>query len=261
MIEELYIDDMQLLGAGAAANYITIANFKGLGNPSPRTNRPPRSRRHGAIELSTYYGPRTFSFDIIIDGDTPGDWVGFWTAFDDLCEIISYGDPDSRKLTFKRAGLSYQEFSYVKVDEDVDPIWPHSGTPICRFPIVCTAVDPRLYVNEVQELNFASTGNVVNGGNFSSPPLIRFNGAGTDPGLRNTTLDTENEINIDYTMIGGDEIEVDCRARTVKLNGVDRPDIFVASTSFFWSLTKGTNALQKLGGAVSIDVEWRDARI
>lgn len=261
MMDSIYVDSLQIWGTGTVSNYV-LEGFKGLGNPTPRANRRDRSRRHGVIDLSTYYTSRTWTGTmwIMADASTPEDWDSFWTAYDTFMETLGYGVP-GKTLTFTRKGLTYSEYCEITVDVDMEPEFPNPSAPLCKVPLEWVAADPRLYATALQDINFASSGNASNGGNFSSAPLIRFNGAGTNPGIENASLSTENELNILYTMIGGDEIEVDCLARTVKLNGALRPDILDASNSFFFSLRKGTNTLNKLGGAASIDVEWHDARI
>lgn len=260
MMDSIFLDSLQLYGAGTDSNYV-MKDFKGLGNPEPRADRSPRSRRHGEYDLTTYYGGRSFTGEMWIQADDTDleDWDTFWTAYDAFMEAYSYGTP-GKTLTFTRKGKSYSEYCEVTVDEGMEPEFLSPQQAICRIPFQVVAADPRIYVTTLQTLTFASAGNADNTGNFNTSPLIRFNGAGTDPGCTNGSLSTENQINIDYTMIGGDEIEVDCLARTVKLNGALRPDIIDMSTSSFWGLRSGVNALTKTGGAVSVEVEWNSAR-
>lgn len=258
MMSSVYLDSLQVHGTGVT-NYF-LKNFKGLGTPSPRVNRKDRARRHGAYDLTTYYGPRIFSGELWVQGDTNSDWASFWVAWDVLMEELGYGTP-TKTLTFTRTGQAYSEFCSVKVEEEVEPTFPNPNVPLCWVPLELVAADPRIYATDISTVNFASSGNAANGGNFNTPPLIVFNGGGTDPGIINNSLSTENELNIDYAMGGGDTIEVDMMARTVKLNGALRPDILVPSTSHFFSLRKGSNSLSKQGGASSIDVFWYDSRI
>lgn len=261
MMEEVALDAIQLYGTGTSAN-LTLKDFKGLGNPAPRANRNDRARRHGALDLTTYYTSRTWTGEmwIMADGTDPADWANFWTAYDVFMGALDYGVP-TKELIFKRKGLAYEEFSSVTIDEEMEPEFPSPGQPICRVPFSLVSADPRLYGLTLNTTTFTTTGTAVNGGNFGTSPLIRFNGAGTNPGLRNDALSTENVVQCTYVMGGGDEIEVDCLARTVKLNGVLRPDILAAGSSFFWGLVAGSNGMTKLGGAASVDVEWHDARI
>lgn len=259
MMDSIFIDSLQIFGTGTSARF-NLLDFKGLGNPDPRSNRPERSRRHGLYDLTTFYGGRAWDGNMWISGATSTDWSGFWTAYDSFMQSTGYGTP-TKVLTFTRKGLAYSEFSTITMEEDMRPEFLAPSQPICKVPFSAMAGDPRLYATTLSTVSFAASGNATNGGNFNTSPLIRFNGAGTNPGLRNNALTTENEINILYTMGGGDVIEVDSLARTVKLNGTLRPDILVSSTSSFWGLVSGVNNLTKLGGAVSVDVEWHDGRI
>lgn len=259
MMSSIYIGSTQIYGAGTNARF-NLEGFKGLGNPEPRANRPERSRRHGVYDLTTYYSSRAWEGTMWISGATSDDWSGFWTAYDLFMQATAYGTP-TKVLTFTRNGLAYSEYSTVTMEDDMRPEFLAPSQAICRIPFAMVAGDPRLYKTTLSTLSFASSGSATNTGNFNTPPLIRFNGAGTNPGLQNTGLSTENQVNILYTMTGGDVIEVDCMARTVKLNGALRPDLLVSSTSSFWSLIAGAQGLTKLGGAVTVDVEWHDARI
>lgn len=256
MIDELAIDSLDILGS----DYYNLVGFKGLGTASSRADRPTRARRHGAIDITTYYDPRTFEIDLWVLGLDGSDWTGFWTALDALKGALALGSTH-QVLSWRRQGKTYGEYSVVSVEGDIDPRFPSSAVPACEVNLTLIAADPRMYGEIVGYHSFASTQAVINGGNFNTFPSITFNGAGTDPGLRNNTLTTENEINIDYTMIGGDIIIVDCLARTVKLNGTLRPDLLVPSTSHFWGLASGTNNVEKLGGAVTVEISWNDANI
>lgn len=260
MIDKLFIDDLQIAGLdgnGDRLPYYSITKFDGLGEPSPRANRPDRSRRHGSYDLTTYFSHREFEIDLWVHSE---DWDTFWTALDAVKSALAVGS-GTQVLTLRRLGWDFTEYAEITLEGGIETRWPHAGTPICQLSFGAVASDPRLYATTLSSINFAATGNASNDGNFNTPPLITFNGAGTNPGLRNDALTTENEINIIYVMTGGDDIEVDCLARTVKLNGTSRPDILDSSSSFFWRLTAGDNSLQKLGGAVSIDIAWHDARI
>lgn len=257
-MDSIFLDSLQLYGTGTDSNYV-MKDFKGLGNPAPRADRSDRSRRHGVYDLTTYYSSRTFSGELWIRGNDPEDWTGFWTAYDAVMDALNYGTP-GKTLTFTRSGLSYSEYCEVTVNEDMEPVFPSPSQPLATIPFAVVAADPRIYKTTLSTLSFASSGAATNNGNFNTSPKITFNGAGTNPGLSNAALAAENQINILYTMTGGDEIEVDCLARTVKLNGALRPDILISATSSFWGLVSGSNTLTKLGGAVSVDVEWHDAR-
>ena len=238
------------------AGNVALSRFEGLGTPPPRDDRPDRARRHGAIELTTYYHPRVWDIEGYVKGTSPSD---AWDVFDNLKEQLALSGL-THYLKFKRLGRSFFERANVSAASEVTPTLRMVGNVI-PWGVTLVSADPRIYVDTPQTLSFASAGTATNTGNFSTPPTITFHGGGTNPGIHNAALSAENDIVCDYVMVGGDEIVVDVGTRNVTLNGVSRPDIIDMAQTDFWSLTKGANALSKLGGAVSIDVDWRSARI
>lgn len=256
MIAEAFIDSLRLHGDPPHGYPCALRSFDGLGSPNSRENRPERARRHGAVELTTYYGARVIALAGIINGTSDAD---MWTQVDTLKRSFALvGSP--HVLKFKRQGLAYFERCVVTVGSPLELPLRVVG-PVVPWSATIVAADPRLYADTVSSASFAATATVTNGGNFGTPPVITFHGGGTNPGIQNTDLATENLIQMTYVMAGGDTIVVDVAARSVTLNGADRPDILNAATSSFWSLVSGTNALVKVGGATSIDIAWRDARI
>ena len=112
--------------------------------------------------------------------------------------------------------------------------------------------------DEPDNATFGSATTVMNDGNFNTPPMIQFNLPGTNPGLRNDELATENEINFIYGG-GATSLLVDMLNREITLDGDSRPDLLDPATSSFWSLVAGSNHLTKIGGATSITVCWNAA--
>lgn len=255
MIADAYIDDVHVHDLSVTGK-CALSRFGGLGTPPPRDDRPNRARRHGAIELTTYYQPRVFDIAGYVREVSSS---AAWDTFDDIGEAIALNGL-THVLKFKRLGKSYFERCEVSVGAVLEPALRSMGDVI-PWSVVLVAADPRLYVDTASTLSFASSGTATNSGNFSTPPVITFHGAGTNPGLRNNALAAENEIRMAYTMVGGDTIVVDVKQRSVKLNGAERPDIVNMAATDFWSLVAGANGLTKLGGAVTIDVDWRSARI
>lgn len=256
MIEELWIDDLQLMSpAGPLANYHVNA-FKGIQMPAPRSNRPVRGRRHGSFELTTFYEPREFVFDLWVMGTS---WANFWpadTAFKNVVKL--QGSQLQRTIQFRRAGDPYggMEWSYVIAEGEISPRFPHAGTPICVYEdVTLVAADPRLYFEAGGSVS-GSSFSVYNAGNFNTPPIITVVGAGS-PIITNNTLTTENKIYIKGA--GGGTVVINTRDRTVTLNGSPAPNIFDADKSFFWGLNPGINNISSSGGTVT--VAWNDARI
>ena len=255
MITTLAIDSLPIMGPTADPIF-WVNKFKGIGSAPPRNNRPNRARRHGAIEMSDYYEPRIFEFDLWLISD---DWASMWTAFDVVTAALAVGS-GPQVLTFTRSGLAYTEFSTVTLDKDVEPRWPYGGAPTCVFEgITMVAGDPRLYGTALETANLTSDDYVPHTGTFNTPLIFTFNGAGVNPGLGNSEYSNDNEFHLNYTMGGGDVVEVDTAAKTIKLNGALRPDIVDSDTSSFWKLVAGPNYIQLLGGATDVDLSWYPA--
>lgn len=256
MITEAWIDATRLHGDPPQSFPIALSSLDGLGSPSPRDNRPERSRRHGVIDLTTYYSGRVLNLRGKASGPTQ---LALWTTVDDLKRQFALNGL-THVFKVKRAGLSFLERCVVSVSSPLEVEMRVVGE-IVTWSVVVTAADPRLYVDTPSSISFAASGNASNGGNFNTYPVVTFHGGGTNPGLRNNELSADNVIQMAYVMGGSDTIVVDMAAHTVKLNGADRPDILDVAASAFWGLVSGSNSLTKVGGAVSVDVAWRDARI
>lgn len=271
MIDELWIgnDDATSLAGGATQLHNTgtyaLASpdgFKGLGNPDPREDRIDRPRTHGIYDLTAYYGARIFSLQGYVFGS---DIEDAWDKFDILTRVMAL-DGDQSRMWIKRAGRSFYEFCDVTAASAMEaPL--DVPTPVIPWSIDLCAQDPRLYDGGADGVtfntaSFAASASISNGGNFSSAPVIRIYGAGTDGGVQNNSLSGgSNKIQIDDVLIGGDVVEIDMLRKTVKKNGVLHPEILDMSVSSFWKLRRGTNNLAKLGGANHIEIDWYDARI
>jgi hypothetical protein len=268
MIDEMWVGT----AGGAAASQFQIhggddfslvqpGGAKGIGGtPEPRVDHIDRPRTHGVYDLTSYYGARIISLSGICVGDDVGDALD---NLDDLKEHLAL-DGTNPRLWFKRTGRAYYEFCDVvacaALEADFD-----LPTRVIPWSIDLCAEDPRFYEsgdgNDFETATFAATATVTGGGNFNTPPVIRINGAGTNGGVENTSLSSENILQLDAVLIGGDVVEIDCANKTVKKNGVLRPDLLDMSVSSFWKLKRGSNALAKVGGAVSIEIDWFPARV
>lgn len=286
MITELFLDELQIMDLDtpfSESNYY-VNKFAGIGSPPPRSNRITRARRHGAHELTTYYDPRTITFDVWVQG-IDGDWADFWTAFDALKEQLSL-TTGIFPLIFKRAGSVYygpdfqpasgdswsdvpvpmSEFAEVLMTGDAVPRWPNPNVPLCVFEgVTLVAHDPRLWGTELVSINWDGSGGMAyNLGNFASPPLLRLNLSGGTGfiAITNSSLSIENHIRTNNVGTSG-VVEIDCRARTVKKDGVLSPDlIYMDYPSFFWSLASGENFLNVSGiSSGTVDVEFYHASI
>lgn len=149
MIEELWLDDLLVMSPTVSLPNYHVAGFTGIGTPPPRSNRPLRGRRQGSFELTTFYDPRVFTMKIWVFGISGNtwDWPDFWDAYEALKESVSLASL-TRSIKFRRRGNPFGglEMAYVTPEEDIEPRFPHGGTPAAEVDITLVAADPRLYM-------------------------------------------------------------------------------------------------------------------
>lgn len=104
--------------------------------------------------------------------------------------------------------------------------------------------------------------NIINNqGNEKSDPIISIAGPGTGFLVGNVTTDQEFEL--DTTLIEGDTVEIDVKARTVIKNGIT--NLYSSFSGDFWSVIPGDNELRFLVdsghelGTTNLNVAFRDA--
>ena len=106
---------------------------------------------------------------------------------------------------------------------------------------------------------------VDNAGTAHAYPVLRVFGPCEDPVLRNVTVGRELAFG-GLTIPGGSYLDVDVRARTIRLNGLvsqSRYDRLVFPVSSWWTLPPGESRLMFVPGSFSapsqMQVRWRDA--
>lgn len=223
--------------------------------PDARADRITRARGHGAIDLTSYYDTRIVELEGIVKGDSIEDVAD---KLDDLAGAFAFHGT-TKYIRIKRFNRTFFEELIITPGTAFEaPI--EVVSLVVPWSVQFVAGDPRWYANPVQTISFASSGNAHNGGNFNTPPVIRIYGPGTDGGVQNTELDTQNTIQLNTVLIAHDVVEIDMEAKTCTLNGTENMGI-LDQDSFFWKLGVGDNTLTKVGGADHIEVDWRDARI
>ena len=149
----------------------------------------------------------------------------------------------------------------------------------CRF----IATDPRIYANTESSattslstasggLTFAATAPFVfgtsgtgstmtctNSGNFSAPWVATFTGPLVAPTL--THVSSGKVLAFTGTIASGETLVVDSAAKTVLLNGTASRYSWLLSTSRWFDLDPGSNAVNFGGasGAGSVSIAWRSA--
>lgn len=110
------------------------------------------------------------------------------------------------------------------------------------------------------------TGSVFNAGTAKAYPLIRLYGPSTQPEFWNDTQDREFKF-ASLTVADGTFVEIDTRAKTIRLNGDPGSSLqnkLVFPDSSWWSLSPLVNDLRFVPATYSVgvtvaEVVWRDA--
>lgn len=131
-----------------------------------------------------------------------------------------------------------------------------SGTLVTvKFTIPLIAPDPRRYSASISEENHTSPGaTVTNNGDELTPPRFMITGPATDPRIRSGSVPTNPILKWEGTVPGGDVLIIDCKEKTVTLEGVNARDGLVQPNWF--QLIPGDNVLEL---DQDTTVEWRDA--
>lgn len=281
MLDWAYLDDFQIHGIGA---FCQLTKVGGLGSPMPRNFRQVRTQQHGAIDLTRYYDARVIPLDGYIQGGTQ---LEAWDNLDLLKSTLQLGAP--HVFRFRRNGRPEDdEFANVVVSTEVEtPV----DVPALILPwgVTVVASDPRIYSSTIKSgtydptdstsgggtdmplvfpLVFSTTTTshleLVNTGQFPSPPILTVHGPVENPAIDNDTLGVS--IYIIYNLGDSDEVQIDVLNRLVTLNGAPRPDLYDAANSTWWEIVKGINSLRLRGTGMlpdvtSLSAQFRDARI
>jgi hypothetical protein len=201
-----------------------------------------------------------------------------WEAFDDLKRRLALGHSASglSVLKFRLRERSADEFILAKVSTPLDE---EIGINSIKWAVTLFAQDPRIYTNVARGYTYfplesiapggvamplvfplvfsgpASVGtlDVVNGGTFPTPPFMSLVGPIVNPIIQNLSLPSPSGEYLSFVVNLGasDWLYIDSAQKTVLLNGVPRPDLLDASTSTWWELRPGTNAIRVSGDGIT----------
>lgn len=274
MFETVYLDTLE----------VSVRRIRGLGTPIPRRDVLVRAQRHGSNDRTRHYEGRVVDLEGIIRGASD---LAVWQAFDSLKAKLALGS--EHVLKFRRSGFSVDEQLTVIVAAAGDDDFSFDAPGVARWGVSLFAADPRIYSAVLKEQSYDPTSallgggvnftlsfplefptstashlELVNGGNFPSPPVLTIQGPVEDPSVDNDT--TGETIDLRYIMGANDVIVVDVGAREITLNGAERPDLLRVQDSTWWELAAGTNQIRMRGtgmspGVTELTVQYRDARI
>jgi hypothetical protein len=270
LIESLAID-------GESFSVGVLRDLQGIGSPPPREEVFDHAQRHGSTDYTAFYQPRIFD---IYDG------IIVWATFDALKAKLALGS--DHVITFQRAGLPYLEQVTGRVSTELTGEIAYSSPHMLKWTVSILCADPRIYSAILTTASYspsASAGGVVfplafplvfvgsgasdltvnNGGNFPTPPVFTIDGPATAFSITNDTTG-ESIVFQGIALVAGDVLTVDVAARTVVLNGTDRPDLVDAANTTWWELLPGDNSVRLHGsgfadGVTTLAVQYRDARI
>lgn len=280
VIEYVYLDALQIHKAGGFG--VTQMT---LGSPAPRAVAENRPSGHGAVDATSFYGPRVIELTGFVQASSFAD---FWPKVDDLLGGLALGS--EHVLRFRRLGDTFDLQTTVRVDSSVDLPVGDVPRPFARWGVSLFCRDPRLYADLTSgaydptdagsgglvfplgfPLVFGASGvsgalQVENAGNVSTPPVLVVTGPVTNPILDNDTTGLAIHTR-DCGLAAGDTLTLDVRRRTAVLNGTTpRPDLVNASLTTWWELRPGFNQIRMRGSAMAssqteLAVTFRPARI
>lgn len=280
-LEQAWIDDLKIhdVTAGAALSYSLRSAKKTI---VPRRVEVARTNRHGITDRTKpLFSSAVYDLAGYVDAGSMGATED---AFDALIQRLA--GEGSHTFRFRRLGRAEDEQALVTLGGLDSPQEGYSRT--VRYAATVVAADPRTFSSTLKTSAYDPTGaisgggvamplvmplvfttttvtelDVVNSGNAPTPPVLTVTGPVASPIIDNAT--TGESIYLLYTLGAGETIVVDVAARTVKLNGAVRQDLFDASRSKWFDLKPGLTALFLRGsgmsaGATQLSVSYRDAR-
>lgn len=250
--------------------------------PEVRVQDRPLLLRHGSVPGEDYLGSRIFTVEFDLQDETSSSLS---TKMSTLTEAFQ-ASVDEEVIAFQIPGVAGGVKAQVsgRVRRRAVPVNLQFayGHAEAAFQIDCT--DPRIYsqaentgnvglastgggmsFNATFDLSFGavSTGgnlNVTNDGDTDAPAVLRIDGPCTSPTVENVTQGKTLEF--DITLSASEYLEIDTENRTVLLNGTASRYSTLVSTSRWWDLAPGVNALDfraATATAATLTVTWRDA--
>lgn len=251
------------LHSTATGSTAVATRVEGLqGTPPIRNLITPRSQASGAFSRTRFTEHRS----ITIEGEVLGSTIeGAFDNFDTLAAAMYDSVSTERTLKWRRDSSGQQLQAGVRLSE-FQPLTLTNGSAWIKYQATFIAPDPRVYdqtqttgtgaalaaaaggktyaYTYTRGYNPSSGGNVSysNTGSVPTPPVIRIYGYCTTPQVVLT-----DEVRLIFTgeIAAGDYLEVDCAARTVKLNGTtSRLNLLDPVNSTFFALPVGSGSVQ-----------------
>lgn len=148
---------------------------------------------------------------------------------------------------------------YARAEEAFEPPWSQYAGVAAPYSLPLMAADPRRYLQAASSLTGAGVADNSIATVWSWPVLtIVMTGAGSatfqignTEAVGSLTLKLSERIN-------GDSVAVDMERRSIKVNGVDTPSLYVAGD--FWHMEPGSNTITVTNTTnASPTLTWRSA--
>jgi hypothetical protein len=251
------------LHSTAIGSKAVVVRAEGLqGSPPVRNIITPRSQASGSFIRSRFQDERT----VVLEGEIVDTTIeAAFQRFDTIAAAMQGCIETERTLKWRRDAAGQQLQAGVRLS-DFQPLTLTDGAPWIKYQATFKASDPRVYSQTqttgtgtalaapaggktytytyTRGYNPSSGGNVsyTNSGSVATPPVIRIYGYCTSPQV---ILDADQRIVLTGEVSDGDYLEIDCSARTVKLNGTtSRLNLLDVTSSTFFTLPVGTGTVQ-----------------
>jgi hypothetical protein len=124
---------------------------------------------------------------------------------------------------------------------------------------------PRSYPLSYAQSSAVGAVTVTNDGTVPVRPLLRLYGPATDPRVENQSTG-ERLIFTGLSLLAGDWLEIDCREKTIRLNGLSNQSRYARldfAASSFLRLLRGMNTVRyypvSFGNGARLEVRFRSA--
>lgn len=273
------------LHSTAAGSKAVVTRAEGLqGIPQVRNLVTQRSQASGGFVRSRFTDTRS----ITLEGEVLGTSIeNAFDNFDTLAAAMYDTVANERTLKWTRDASGQQLQCGVRLS-DFQPLTLTDGSAWIKYQATFTAGDPRLYdqtsttgtgaalataaggktytYSYKRKYNPSSGGTVTfnNTGSVPTPPVIRVYGYCTSPQVILQGQSVDTRLILTGEVSAGDYLEIDCSARTVKLNGTtSRLNLLDPVNSTFFSLPTGTGTVQMVASNFDanarVDLIYRSA--
>jgi len=245
------LDDFSLGGVNISTKYFFPIHFvKGIMPPQTQYTLDPPGKS-GVIQVRKKFEPRPVTIQGYMEATSHANLIA---RIQDLASFL-YEDSDVELILSNESDRYYnaQYLDYVEVKRRKDYVLLDLVFE-CNDPFAYdTTPDTDTQSNATDGATFV----ITNDGHYYVYPTFTFtfNQSQTHISLQNNNI-TDNRFDISKSFESGDELEINCKDGTIKLNGSNSPAGFGDGGTAEWViLKKGANELQIGTDDVSLDCD------